>query len=368
MESPHVARRTGTVFAAAVAAVALAAPAAHASPPQPAAAVTAAAPAAQPQPARHAVPFTEATVTQQDDGSYTVNWSAPGVQSVTVYADGRQVARGGAEETVTVRGLPAADRQWFRLVPDRGDPLTLADRSLHLESAPNFRDAGGYRTADGQWVRMGVLYRTGELSKLTDADVARLRRLGIRTDYDLRAPGERAKAPDRLPQDTRYVVADVTGEDVGLPATPEQAAALMTEGNREYVSRDSARTAYGALFRDAANPAVHALAYHCTAGKDRTGWASAALLTALGVDRGTVMRDYLATNAYRAHEVKEILDRATPHDAAILKPVLEARAGYLNASFEEVEHRYGTFENYLHRGLGLDDQALAGLRKALLTD
>ncbi|MCC2279913.1 tyrosine-protein phosphatase [Streptomyces sp. ET3-23] len=367
METPHVVQRAGTVLAAAVVPLALAAPAALAVPP-PAPAVTAVTPAGQSQPAAHAIPFTEAAVTQHDDGSYSVNWRAQGVQSVTVYADGRQVARGGAEESVTVRGLPAADRQWFRLVPDRGDPLTLADRSLHLASAPNFRDAGGYRTSGGQWVRMGVLYRTGQLSKLTDADVAKLQRLGIRTDYDLRAPGERAKAPDRIPQGTRYVVADVTGEDVDLPATAEQAAELMTEGNRAYVSRDSARKAYGALFRDAANPSAYALAYHCTAGKDRTGWASAALLTALGVDRGTVMRDYLATNEYRADEVKEILDQATPHDAAILKPVIEARTGYLDASFDEVERRYGTFENYLHQGLGLDDRTLAGLRKALLTD
>lgn len=367
METSQVVRRTGTVLAAAVTTLALAAPAALASPPH-SAAGTAVAPATQPQAARHAIPFTEAVVTQHDDGSYSVNWRAPGVRSVTVYADGREVARGGAEASVTVRGLPAADRQWFRLVPDQGDPLTLADRSLHLTGAPNFRDAGGYRTSGGQWVRMGVLYRTEALSKLTDADVAKLQRLGIRTDYDLRAPGERAKAPDRIPQGTRYVVADVTGEDADLPPTPERAAELMTEGNRAYVSRDSARKAYGALFRDAADPAAYALAYHCTAGKDRTGWASAALLTALGVDRDTVMRDYLATNEYRAREVQETLSHATPHDAAILKPVLEARPGYLNASFDEVGRRYGTFENYLHEGLGLDDQTLAGLRKALLTD
>ncbi|MGW1196526.1 tyrosine-protein phosphatase [Streptomyces sp. NPDC002536] len=360
MKIPNGARRTGTALAVAVTLTATA-PTALAVSPQ--SAVT-----AQPQAARHAIPFTEAVVTQHDDGSYSVNWHAPGVQSVTVYAGGREVARGGAEESVAVRGLPAADRQWFRLVPDQGDPLTLADRSLHLASAPNFRDAGGYRTAGGQWVRMGVLYRTGELSKLTDADVTKLRRLGIRTDYDLRAPGERAKAPDRIPQDTRYVVADVAGEDVGLPATPEQAAELMTEANRAYVSKDSARTAYGALFRDAANPAAQALVYHCSAGKDRTGWASAALLTALGVDRGTVMRDYLATNEYRAEEVKAALSQATPHDAAILKPVLEARSEYLNASFDEVEKRYGTFGNYLHQGLGMTDQELAGLRSALLTD
>ncbi|MET9290664.1 tyrosine-protein phosphatase [Streptomyces sp. NPDC003077] len=367
MEIPRAARRTTVSLAAAIAALSLTAPVALAAPPQRLATSTVTPLTPRQQVTQQAIPFTEATVTQHDDGSYSVSWRAPGVRSVTVYAGDRPVAHGGAEQTVTVRGLAPADRQWFRLVPDQGEPLTLADRSLHLKSAPNFRDAGGYRTADGKWVRMGVLYRTGELSKLTDADLAKLQRLGIRTDYDLRAPGERAKAPDRVPEGTRYVVADVLGEDVtDFPTTPEQAVDLMINGNRDYVSKPSARTAYSALVRDAATPDAHALAYHCTAGKDRTGWASAVLLTALGVDRDTVMRDYLASNAYRAEEMQAIYDQVTPRDAAILKPVLEVRPEYLNASFEEVQARYGTFDHYLREGLGLNDQVLTDLRKALL--
>ncbi|ARF53632.1 tyrosine-protein phosphatase [Streptomyces gilvosporeus] len=154
------------------------------------------------------IPFTDATVTQRKNGSFTVSWKAPGVGSVTVYAGDRAVARGGAEATVTVRGLPAADRQWFRLVPDRGEPLTLADRSLHLEGAANLRDVGGCRTADGRWVKMGVLYRSNDLHALTDADLAKLQRLGIRTDFDLRMPSQRTKAPARVPAGARYIVAD----------------------------------------------------------------------------------------------------------------------------------------------------------------
>ncbi len=154
------------------------------------------------------IPFTDATVTQHKNGSFTVSWKAPGVGSVRVYAGNRAVAHGGAEASVTVRGLPAADRQWFRFVPDQGAPLTLADRSLHLEGAAHLRDVGGCRTADGRWVKMGVLYRTNNLHALTDADLAKLQRLGIRTDFDLRMPGERAKAPNRVPTGARYIVAD----------------------------------------------------------------------------------------------------------------------------------------------------------------
>lgn len=178
--------------------------------------------AAQAPRATRGIPFTQATVARQQDGSFTVSWKAPGAGSVTVYADGKVVAYGGAEATITVRRLPAADRQWFRLVPDEGDPLTLADRSLHLEGAANFRDVGGYRTADGRWVKMGVLYRADALHKLTDADLAKLRRLGIRTDFDLRTPGERAKAPDRVPAGARYVVANVIGEENSAELPPRR--------------------------------------------------------------------------------------------------------------------------------------------------
>ncbi|WP_063750080.1 tyrosine-protein phosphatase [Streptomyces rimosus] len=326
--------------------------------------------AAQAPRATRGIPFTQATVARQQDGSFTVSWKAPGAGSVTVYADGKVVAYGGAEATLTVRRLPAADRQWFRLVPDEGDPLTLADRSLRLEGAANFRDVGGYRTADGRWVKMGVLYRADALHKLTDADLAKLRRLGIRTDFDLRTPGERAKAPDRVPAGARYVVANVIGEEnsAELPPTAEASERLMAESYRQFVVRPSAAKAYRSLFRMAAEPGSYPLLYHCSSGKDRTGWATAVLLTALGVDRETVMPDYLASNDYLAASNAAELAKQPPEIAARLKPVLETRAPYLNAAFDEVEARFGTFGAYLREGLGLNAQELERLRAALLTD
>ncbi|MFK8844228.1 tyrosine-protein phosphatase [Streptomyces sp. Ac-502] len=362
------ARRIAVSFVATVSAVGVTAS------PAPAEALGVPAGAGQyaPQAARaaHGIPFTDATVTRRKDGSFTVSWRAPGVGSVTVHTGGRAVARGGAEATVTVRGLPAADRQWFRLVPDQGDPLTLADRSLHLEGAANFRDAGGYRTADGRWVKMGVLYRSNEVHALTDADLAKLQRLGIRTDVDLRMPRERAQAPDRIPSGARYVVADVIGEDTSaeLPATPQESVRTQLAGYRWAVSKPSALTAYRSLFTYEADPGSHGLVYHCSSGKDRTGWASAALLTALGVDRRTVMRDYLASNDYLAAVNAAELARQPPGAAARLKPLLDTRASYLDTAFHEVRARFGTFDAYLRNGLGLSEQDLEGLRKALLTD
>ncbi|MFD3489810.1 tyrosine-protein phosphatase [Streptomyces sp. NPDC058690] len=327
--------------------------------------------------AANVIPFRDATVTQQADGSFTVSWAAPGVRHVAVYAGRDQghiahrnaVAVGGGTATVTVPAMGAADRWWFELVPDRGESLTVADRSLHLTSAPNFRDAGGYRTADGQWVRMGVLYRSEDMGRLTDADLAKLQRLGIRTDIDFRTAGERTASPDRLPAGTRYVAADVLGDISGisgLPATEEAGSQMMQDLERVMVSSENAKQAYATLFDTAADRHSAAVVYHCTAGKDRTGWGSAALLTALGVPRETVMQDYLASNVYRADANAAAIAQLPESMRPAYKAVLDVRPEYLNAGFDEVAKKYGNFDDYLQQALGLNGRDLHDLRKRLL--
>ncbi|MFF3505462.1 tyrosine-protein phosphatase [Streptomyces sp. NPDC003247] len=327
-----------------------------------------AAPASR-QSASERIPFTAAEVTAQDDGSYRITWEAPGVRRVAVRAGGRTVATGGPTGSVTVRGLAAADRQWFDLVPDRGGRLRLADRLIKLDGAVNFRDAGGYRTADGHWVKMGVVYRSDALNNLTDADLAKLRRLGLSVDYDLRMTSERTAAPDRLPTGVRYVVANVSGDAAGggytMPTTAEGAAQMMIAGEKAMVSGETAKAAYSTVFDGITADADGSL-YHCTAGKDRTGWASATLLTALGVPRGTVMRDYLASNDYRAEANAAALAALPADQAAVYKPLLDVRAEYLNSGFDEVEDAYGSFTAYEKNALGLDAEDVRKLKSRLL--
>ncbi|MCG6498998.1 tyrosine-protein phosphatase [Kitasatospora sp. A2-31] len=346
-------------------------------------ALAVATPADSPAPAAarhgaHAIPFTAATVTEQSDGGFTLAWAAaPGTRGVTVYAGTdpedirhrKPVAKGAGTATVTVTGLAAADRWYFELVPDRGEPLVVADRSLHLASAPNFRDAGGYRTADGQWVRTGVVYRSGDLSKLTDQDLAKLRRLGIRTVFDLRTPAEQKAAPDRIPAGATAVDANVLGvADTGAfnVTSPQAAVQAMVDAERTMVSAGSARAAYHSVLESLVERDDESVLFHCTAGKDRTGWASAALLTALGVPRETVEADYLASNTYRAAENAATLAKLPPAYQAVYKPLLEVRPEYLNAGFDEVQRRFGSFDAYLESGLGLDQRDQRDLRGQLL--
>ncbi|GAA1909488.1 tyrosine-protein phosphatase [Streptomyces durmitorensis] len=320
----------------------------------------------------HRIPFTQAVVTATGTpGTYTLKWSAPGVRHVAVRTeDGRTVAAGGSSGDVTVRGLSAGvDRQWFDFVPSRGGSLRLADRLVKLDGAVNFRDAGGYRTRTGQWVKMGEIYRSDSLDKLTAADQAKLRRLGLGTDFDLRMTSEREAAPDKVPSGVDYRVADVlAGSDTftGMPKTADEAATMMADGERFMVSGGSARTAYADVFSGMTDDDDRGLLFHCTAGKDRTGWANAALLTAIGVPRETVMADYLASNHYRAEANAAALAAMPPEQAKVYKPMLDVRAEYLNAGFDEVRDEFGSFRAYEAQALKISGRELQQLKAELL--
>ncbi len=333
--------------------------------------------------AAHPIPFTAATVTENSDGSYTISWAATGLAHVTVYAGATEdhiyyrhaVAQGPGTDSVTVpaTAIPAraasSDRQWFRLVPSQGEGLTLADRSLHLADAPNFRDAGGYRTADGSWVKMGVIYRSGDISKLSAADLAKLQRLGIHTIYDLRTDAERASSPDQVPAGATDIQENVLGaaSTAGFaPTTPAAATQEMIQAEVTMVDAPSAQTGYHNVLTGIADRKDLAVVYHCTAGKDRTGWASAVLLTALGVPESTVESDYLASNTYNAASNAATLAQLPPAYAAVYEPLLTVTPAYLASGFNEVTAQYGTFANYLDKGLGIDSKTLHELRSELL--
>ncbi|MFE3788890.1 tyrosine-protein phosphatase [Streptomyces goshikiensis] len=318
---------------------------------------------------RPAIPFTEATVTAGADGSYTLTWNAKGTARVAIKANGKVVAKGGAQGRAVVKGLPAADRQWFDFTPQRGQRLRLADRLIALEGTANFRDAGGYRTTGGQWVKMGEIYRSDALNKLTPNDLAKLQRLRVKTVFDLRMQDERTKDADQVPAGARYVVADVFAGSPSfqtLPKSPDEAVKSMIDAEKTMVSGDGGKKAYTRVFEGIGTDRDRSVLFHCTAGKDRTGWANATLLTALGVPQETVMADYLASNDYRKAANEAILSHLPAAQAAVYKPLLDVRPAYLNSGYDEVKATYGTFDRYLKDGLGIDARELKELKRDLL--
>ena len=144
--------------------------------------------------------------------------------------------------------------------------------------------------------------------------------------------------------------------------------ALFREVYREFVTLPSAKQSYRTLFQDLANPQTAPGVFHCTTGKDRTGWAAAALLTLLGVPKETVMADYMRTNDYTLPQYQHAIDAfvAGGGERSIALAVLGVKPEYLDASLDEMHKSYGTIENYFDKALGIDANGQQALRKRFL--
>ncbi len=234
-------------------------------------------------------------------------------------------------------------------------------------------------------MRLGLLYRSSALHHLADEDTGTFAKLGIRTVYDLRSDPERQAQPEQLPSGVRYVVADVLGDGMRgrIPqlmetvSNPELARELFGDGRgvamwtdqyRDFVRLDSARAAFGRLFTGIAGDVNRPALFHCSTGKDRTGWATAALLLLLGVPHEQVMEDFLLSATYLRPLVEPMMDafRARGGDPDLLRPFLGVVPGYLEAAREEVFSSFGTIQGYFALGLGVDAEIQLALRAALL--
>ncbi|WP_192560660.1 tyrosine-protein phosphatase [Pseudomonas allokribbensis] len=240
-----------------------------------------------------------------------------------------------------------------------------------LKGIDNFRDIAGITTAystthDGT-MRAGVFYRSNALTP-TASDLAILNGLGIKAVYDLRTPSEIAGTPDTMISGATYQNIDIIGATTsGANITTvsfksaADAVAMMQETNRAFVSDAGMRGQLNVLFNELAGVDGAAL-FHCTAGKDRTGWTAAVLQSIAGVDNATIMSNYLATNDYTATRVAKTLAMMPPSMAAIYAPLLGVEASYLQAGLDQVTAQYGSMDNYLKQGLGLSQETIYVLR------
>ncbi len=244
-----------------------------------------------------------------------------------------------------------------------------------LKSIDNFRDVAGittaYSTAHDGTMRAGVFYRSNAITP-SAADLATLNSLGIKAVYDLRTPSEIAGTPDTMLNGANYQNIDIIGATTsGSNITnisfnsAADAVAMMEQTNRAFVNDAGMRSQFGTLFNALASVDAAQL-FHCTAGKDRTGWAAAVLQSIAGVDNATIMANYLATNDYTAARVAATLKAMPPSMAAVYGPLLGVQASYLQAGLDEVTAQYGTMDNYLKQGLGLSQETIYVLRGKLV--
>lgn len=258
-------------------------------------------------------------------------------------------------------------------------------QSLGIASVPNLRDLGGYKTKDDKTVKRGLVYRSNQLYHVSPEDMEKISGLGLKNSFDLRTYAERQPKPDEVPPEVAVVWLDVLAGAPG--AGPAQNEKLMQDPKtanevfgggkadegfivsyRQFVSLPSAQHEFRKLFLMLGDENELPALFHCTTGKDRTGWAAAALLTLLGVPKDVVMEDYLLSNDYVIPMYQKVIDEfvAAGGEEAIPMTLLGVKESFLESAFEEMETKYGTIEQYFSEGLGIDAAQQQALRALYL--
>ncbi len=314
-------------------------------------------------------------------------WSGAAPSGVWISADqaiddsDSRVPASGIEAVRTTGRLtldvPATERRYLLIRDERGAVTTLAERVLPMEQGSNFRDVGGYITKDGRSVRWGRAFRSGAMPLLTEADYALAGQLMIATVVDLRSIEEREVAPDQLDDRTG---AEFISNDYSLK--PLMAGFSQANGENVYRGMEKLLAPqFRSLYRHLASD-KGAVVYHCSAGQDRTGIATALLYDMLGVDRAVILKDYHMSTALRrpAYEMPQVNPADYPNNPllsyyfgkdekvrAVPEPLYtKSGASHLAQFFTYIDAEYGGSEAYMRKVLGFTEADIVGLRKAML--
>jgi protein-tyrosine phosphatase len=321
---------------------------------------------------------------RESDGDYHIEWRAshPDTQvTVEPLASSGKVRTHYSDDSERMRisGLEPGSRHYFRLRDQHGTEVLAAERKLGMQGTPNFRDFGGYPTVDGRWVKWGFLFRSGQLSSLSDQDVALLASLELDLVCDFRRLEEQEGDPSRLPQNNPPRIASlpiIPGsnsrffEQVEGQLGDRQAMFdFMLEINRDFAEAQT--ETYARMFREILDVEDARFLVHCAAGKDRTGFAAAIILLALGVSREVVMHDYMLTRRF-FHPQREIARLRQKYqmqqmDTESILPMLEVREDYLARALLAIEQSFPSIERYLEEALGVGPAEVAHLHSRYLT-
>lgn len=254
-------------------------------------------------------------------------------------------------------------------------------KQIALEGAINVRDLGGYKTEDGKTIKPHRLIRSAELYTITGNDIAKLKKTyQLKQIVDFRTDSEVDKKPDPPIQNVKNTHDSVMKDNGASTSTEDLIKSLskmdnpesfLIEANKSFVTDENSRKAYKKFFDILLENKEGAVLWHCTAGKDRAGFGTALVLSALGVPKDKVMEDYLLSNKYRADEnekaVQAVLAETKNQQAADgMKAVMEVRESYLNAAFDEIDKKYGSLDAFLKEGLGLTKSDINKLKSMYL--
>lgn len=328
-----------------------------------------------------------ATVTRIDAQSVTLDRGETAPAAIWISKDATIDASDQKVDAATIKAagkdgsirlaIPASERRYVLLDDGKGRVTVVAERVLPTEQGSNFRDIGGYVTKDGHIVRWGKAFRSGAMPMLTKADYSLIDQLGLNAVVDLRSLEEREVAPDQVDDRTGALF---VANDYSLK--PLLAAYGKGDGENAYRGMEKLlipqlRSLYRLLAADDG-----AVLYHCSAGQDRTGMATALLYDMLGVDRETILKDYHASTALRRPqwEMPDVDPADYPNNPilrfyidkdgkkrAVAEPLYTpSGASHLAQFFTYIDTQYGGSEAFMKQALRLDESDIAKLRKTML--
>lgn len=304
-------------------------------------------------------------------GNYTLQFDQSG--RWVIYAGGSpesidysQAAAFSDGEDITFDTSGENRRFFFDAFLNSGNAL-FSEFHIPLAGVDNTREFGGYEGASGKFIAFGHLYRSGKLSSTTADDLAYLNSMALSDVVDLRSESQISGAPDVLPEGVLWhnyplssdfdfddeITKVILGEADGYQVMIDFYSADIEESNIQ-----SWIEVFDILERG--GPAM----FHCSAGKDATGMTAVLLLSALGVDRETVIEDYTKSDIYLADWIEEEVAEAEmilPGGGERLRPMLEAKREYMETFLETVERQFGSMANLLRNVIHVDVELLQNL-------
>lgn len=240
----------------------------------------------------------------------------------------------------------------------------------------NFRDLGGITLSNGFVIRDHMIFRSGELSGLSDVDKAELDKLGIDCIFDLRSDDEVDYKPDYVPQGAEYYNIPAARTRGKMVVKPSSVVKMIPVWLPSGFSRGMFRMRFKHLYRKFPfdNPAYRKIfnamdegkrfLFHCTAGKDRTGVASMLILLALGADLATVKEDYMLSNYYRVESNEKYMEQFAEYKhykkyRKILKMTGSVESGYFDTCYNKIIKRYGDVKTFLLEQYDIDENRVS---------
>ncbi|MGO5387373.1 tyrosine-protein phosphatase [Catenibacterium mitsuokai] len=297
------------------------------------------------------------------------------------------------ERQMIIKNPDLNHRLFFLVCPKEGKNYVISTRLVNLDGTYNFRDCGGYETIEGRRVKWGLLYRSDQLSNISERDVAFLKNMGLKTIVDYRSKSEASAAPNKEISDANTYSLDPNAKIAQLAADsiddvnksildllkehkfypekygdPEE---NMYKQYKKFIYSDSSKKAYRELIKLILDEHNLPLVQHCRGGKDRTGFGVAIILLALGVREECVIYDYTLTTQYRVTKNKKQMNLYKKYTKdeqtlTLLSTLQQSKAIYMETAINEMKKTYGSIDSYLKDALGIDQDVKEKLKEIFL--